>query len=917
MASTNGSGGGHRIWTGSLILKKVNRPDLENTRHRDNSLKLWIFEAKRLPPKKRYFCEICLDHILYARTTTKEKTADSDPFWGEPFEFSNLQDIALVTVKLFREADKKKKKDKNQLIGEVRLPVHDIGSAIEQWHSLAAPQQPQQQQPQPQPQPQLPQQPCIRLRSHYISIDVLPLQCYRGLHRCLMQQAEPLVAALEPRLNLRDKEELAARLISVAHADGGAQELLTGLVMQELSASANDLLVFRGNSIATKAVEFFLRLVGSDYLRRVLTEPLSILLRDDPQCEVDPQRVDAPDTLAANQRRLREFVDLFWTRVQASTPAVPPEIGRLFALIRQRLAESRRPELGDTLVSASLFLRLLCPAILGPTLFGLTQELPSQRAARSLTLIAKTIQNLANGTLYGAKEAYMQFMNRFLEERTTEMRLFLKAASRPSQLPDAPPGIDLGCELAQLHLLLSATCSDQQQQQLQEPCLAALSSHLATLTHCLRHGGYLAPAATPGSSSLTAATVQQDDDDDWVYSNVAEPSPPPQPHQQLPLQQQQPPQARRHQENLNYQHYPAAPSYQQQQRQHSTQEDWKKMLEEANSFATATSVPAGQPASGSGGVAGCAASGAAASTTGSSGYQSFAAASPVQFFNPTYQKGCLPPLYSQSRRSSDSSEVDNDDRQRRLADDDYEGGEEDDDEDPLDSPPRERRLGGRGSSSSEMASSEASSLGRSQRHQFAPQRREVASQASQAAASKIRPLVGWPSPSDAEAMRLKTRSLGPGAGLDFNNFGVGGAGGGSDDSLMLQQQQQQQQQQRVRMGLRATQGQSQQHHRSSQQQLQQQPSPGYDNELQKLQRELEETRQRLQATEARLRSNEQEKVQLIAQFESRQQQQQQPGSNSSTPNSANQQQMMEILERLQSLESTITAGRRQNATDSI
>uniref|UniRef100_A0A1I8IA29 Ras-GAP domain-containing protein n=1 Tax=Macrostomum lignano TaxID=282301 RepID=A0A1I8IA29_9PLAT len=654
-------------------LKKVNRPDLENTRHRDNSLKLWIFEAKRLPPKKRYFCEICLDHILYARTTTKEKTADSDPFWGEPFEFSNLQDIALVTVKLFREADKKKKKDKNQLIGEVRLPVHDIGSAIEQWHSLAAPQQPQQQQPQPQPQPQLPQQPCIRLRSHYISIDVLPLQCYRGLHRCLMQQAEPLVAALEPRLNLRDKEELAARLISVAHADGGAQELLTGLVMQELSASANDLLVFRGNSIATKAVEFFLRLVGSDYLRRVLTEPLSILLRDDPQCEVDPQRVDAPDTLAANQRRLREFVDLFWTRVQASTPAVPPEIGRLFALIRQRLAESRRPELGDTLVSASLFLRLLCPAILGPTLFG------SPRSCR-----ASGPRNLANGTLYGAKEAYMQFMNRFLEERTTEMRLFLKAASRPSQLPDAPPGIDLGCELAQLHLLLSATCSDQQQQQLQEPCLAALSSHLATLTHCLRHGGYLAPAATPGSSSLTAAT-------------------------------------------------------------------------------------------------------------------SFAAASPVQFFNPTYQKGCLPPLYSQSRRSSDSSEVDNDDRQRRLADDDYEGGEEDDDEDPLDSPPRERRLGGRGSSSSEMASSEASSLGRSQRHQFAPQRREVASQASQAAASKIRPLVGWPSPRRGDA--AEDPVAGPGAGLDFNNFGVGGAGGGSDDSLMLQQQQQQQQQQRVRMGL--------------------------------------------------------------------------------------------------------------------
>lgn len=72
-----------------------------------------------MPAKKRYFCEVCLDSTLYARTTAKLK-ADLC-FWGERFDFHHLPAVNTIQVNLYREADRKKKRDKNVLIGKLLL----------------------------------------------------------------------------------------------------------------------------------------------------------------------------------------------------------------------------------------------------------------------------------------------------------------------------------------------------------------------------------------------------------------------------------------------------------------------------------------------------------------------------------------------------------------------------------------------------------------------------------------------------------------------------------------------------------------------------------------------------------------------------------------------------------------------------
>lgn len=75
----------------------------------------------------RYFCELCLDKNLHARTAGKQK--NDLCFWGQHFEFDDLPVVHNININLYREADRKKKKDKTFVGTSYELNYH-LSSAL-------------------------------------------------------------------------------------------------------------------------------------------------------------------------------------------------------------------------------------------------------------------------------------------------------------------------------------------------------------------------------------------------------------------------------------------------------------------------------------------------------------------------------------------------------------------------------------------------------------------------------------------------------------------------------------------------------------------------------------------------------------------------------------------------------------------
>ena len=140
------------------------------------------------------------------------------------------------------------------------------------------------------------------------------------------------------------------------------------------TATAEAHLLFRGNSLLTKALDLHMRRLGREYLEETLGESIRDIDESNPDCEVDPNRARDPADVQRNWRNLVALTENLWRSIAASAERCPTELRVIFRHIWS-CADDRFGKFLRTVtyssVSGFLFLRFFCPAVLNPKLFGL------------------------------------------------------------------------------------------------------------------------------------------------------------------------------------------------------------------------------------------------------------------------------------------------------------------------------------------------------------------------------------------------------------------------------------------------------------------------------------------------------------------------------------------------------------------
>ncbi|KAJ7487599.1 GTPase activating protein [Mycena galericulata] len=408
-------GGSYRMWR-QVELTVIQARNLGNTRPFEVPNGAAVISGAETTPEADpvdldVSCEIHLNGTLCGRTTLKKGIGSPD--WHENFTFTDLPPFDTLDIFVWKE----KKLFKPTLMGCVRVTLINFrrGESIEGWF------------------PVLHQGPTasdlqvgdIRLKIRVDEEIILPYEAYsKMLHTFNQRNFLEWMADFESKFKLKT---ISHQLLSIAVARNDLIEQVQEIASREVDGTpSSHQTLFRGNTIFTKVMELCMNWYGKAFLEASIGSVLRRLCAEKVGIEVDPMRSGkGTKDVERNLDLLIYWCQEFWNQIYSVRGECPPEMRRLFETVR-RLVEKRYRvkdsspdgrELPSQSVSAFCFLRFI--------------GMPSVAVQRSLTLIAKVIQSLANLNATVQKEDFMRGVKDFLKDSLPAMIDYIRVVSTP------------------------------------------------------------------------------------------------------------------------------------------------------------------------------------------------------------------------------------------------------------------------------------------------------------------------------------------------------------------------------------------------------------------------------------------------------------------------------------------------------
>ncbi|KAK2751735.1 glyceraldehyde-3-phosphate dehydrogenase 1 [Onygenales sp. PD_40] len=157
------------------------------------------------------------------------------------------------------------------------------------------------------------------------------------------------------------------------------------------------------------------------------TGSLPSYLQKSVTAEVAAENEQVQKIIAPRLKMLTDIANTFLETIIEGLEETPYGIRWICKQIRS-LSRRKYPDAQDqticTLIGGFFFLRFINPAIVTPRSYMLIEATPSDKPRRTLTLIAKMLQNLANKPSY-AKEPYMASLQPFIHDNKERVNKFL------------------------------------------------------------------------------------------------------------------------------------------------------------------------------------------------------------------------------------------------------------------------------------------------------------------------------------------------------------------------------------------------------------------------------------------------------------------------------------------------------------
>uniref|UniRef100_A0A8B9V1W4 RAS p21 protein activator 1 n=1 Tax=Anas zonorhyncha TaxID=75864 RepID=A0A8B9V1W4_9AVES len=418
-------------------LRKTS-PGTSNKRLRQvSSLILHVEEAHTLPVKHftNPYCNIYLNSVQVAKTHIRE---GQNPVWSEEFVFDDLSsDINRFEISLSNKT--KKSKDPDILFMRCQLSRLQKGHATDEWFQLSS---------------HVPlkgiEPGSLRVRARYSMEKIMPEEEYSEFKELILQKELHVVYALSHVCG-QDRTLLAGILLKIFLHEKLESLLLRTLNDREISMEDEATTLFRATTLASTLMEQYMKATATRFVHHALKDCILKIMESKQSCELNPSKLEKNEDVNTNLAHLLSILSELVEKIFMAAEILPPGF---------------------------VFLRLICPAILNPRMFNIISDSPSPTAARTLTLVAKSVQNLANLVEFGAKEPYMEGVNPFIKSNKHRMIMFLDELGNVPELPDTTEHsrTDLSRYLAALHEMCVAH-SDE---------LRTLSNERGVMQHVLK-----------------------------------------------------------------------------------------------------------------------------------------------------------------------------------------------------------------------------------------------------------------------------------------------------------------------------------------------------------------------------------------------------------------------------------------------